>query len=100
MRPTEEQIVAMEKRGWDYDPRGSAFVARGCAESPAILLRVWLWSSRLTSSGWIADYGWSGDTSRVFGPAHPDPIAAAAECEAWLRGVLSGFRFPWLRVEG
>ena len=95
MKPTPEQIAAMEARGWKPDEHG--FGAR--AEVPntqdryALNLRVWRWGPE----GWVADYGWSGVSFSGY-TKHPSPLEAADEAEAWLRGVLGGFRFPWLKV--
>lgn len=95
MSPTPEQIAAMEARGWTWSPEAGSFSARGPAfeESHEVSLRVWWWSGR----NWVADYGWTGYSFSGY-RKHPDPLAAADEAEAWLRGALAGFRFPWLTV--
>lgn len=93
MTPTPEQVAAMEARGWFVRPE---FPLQFTANpSCRIVMRVRPWVGPLER--WIACYGWAGvDLSSH--TQHATPEAAAAEAEAWLRGELSGFCFPWLTV--
>lgn len=97
MQPTAEQIAAMEERGWAWNAGNTAFVAVAVVGYDyRIALRVWWWHDE--EGGWVADYGWTGVSFASYSTRFADPLAAADEAEAWLRGVLSGFRFPWLMV--
>lgn len=90
MSPTPEQIAAMDARGWAWDNRRRAF--RATPPDAPIFATV-----RSLGGGWWATFGGS---AVLGGPSvHPDPLTAADEAESWLRGVLSGFRFPWLEVK-
>lgn len=107
MRPTDEQIAAMEKRGWAWGERTvNGVMPWFYAVVPAdtLCLRV-IWYGGLAYGG----PGWRATQNGIHGlPCrdvvgyrhHVTPEDAADEAESWLRGVLSGFRFPWLRVEG
>jgi len=95
MTATPEQIAALQARGWTHDAEYGDFAARapvGCGDY-ALSLRV-----RLRGEHWESDYGWTGVSFGNFRAKHPTPIEAADAAEAWLRGVLAGFRFPWLVV--
>jgi hypothetical protein len=91
--PTPEQIAAMEARGWTWEHIGGGlhmFKAR--ARPICLVLSVW-WDAN-TMRGWQ----WNSSLAWALTPPKPDPLTAADEAEAWLRGVLSGLRFPWLTV--
>lgn len=95
--PTTEQIVTMKARGWAWDGRRFR-VESGSKGSASGTCPLWA-TVRRYDIGWIATYGatshdWSGDMD-----GHPTPLLAADEAEAWLRVVLAGFAFPWLKVE-
>lgn len=88
MRPTDEQIAAMVARGWK--PNGGAAFIAGVAP-----VQLNVWAGR---HGWYWGSMWV--LYDVEQARDQTPEQAADRAESWLRGVLSGFRFPWLRVEG
>lgn len=93
--PTPEQIAAMEARGWAWNGR------RFRAESaPAGTSGHYVIGATVNHWGdaWRAVYGWTGVGFDKLTP-HDTPLLAADEAEAWLRGVLAGFKFPWLKME-
>ena len=94
MTPTPEQIAAMAERGWTHE--GVRFRASSSQADRNgdyfIRLCVYLYDGH-----WFASYGWTGVGFDGMDP-HPDPLLAADEAEAWLRGVLAGLRFGWLEV--
>lgn len=98
MQPTAEQIAAMEERGWAWD--GRRFAARaGVAGAHSLTFPLHA-TVRHHGDGWLAFYGAASHDWSSLEVSHPDPLAAADEAEAWLRGLLSQLRFPWLRVGG
>ena len=87
----------MKRQGWTYDAGSNTYSARASASKDctyALSIRVFRWSS----GEWVADYGWSGVSFSAYN-RHPTPELAADEAEAWLRGMLAGFSFPWLEVK-
>jgi len=96
MKPTPEQIAAMEARGWTWLPERGRFRAdsANASSGPPYVIGA---SVYVFDGAWIASYGWTGVSFDNMDP-HPTPLEAADEAEAWLRGVLAGFRFPWLVV--
>lgn len=87
MKPTPEQIAAMEARGWKYDPAQNEF--RHVSEGA-------MWFVVSARSAWAV--GFRGRLPSGEGRA-ATPELAADEAESWLKGVLSGLRFPWLGVK-
>ncbi len=95
MKPTPEQIAAMEARGWTWQEHPSApDVTMFRASAPGLGLMLSVWWDVNTGSGWH----WTTNAAIVPNKGKPFPIETADEAEAWLRGVLGGFRFPWLAV--
>ena len=95
--PNAEHLESMAARGWTWDPESRSFRAIGARDrqaSPMISMRVSLWES----GAWVANYGVPGIGYGTF-KRHATPIEAAEEAEAWLREVLTPFRFAWLRIE-
>jgi hypothetical protein len=97
VKPTPEQITAMEARGWTWLPERGRFRADSANASSGPTRYVIGASVYVFDGAWIASYGWTGVSFDGMDP-HPSPLEAADEAEAWLRGVLGGFRFPWLAV--
>lgn len=97
MTPTPEQIAAMEARGWTHLKPAEGDGRHFGIDIPELnlIMRVW-WDVNLgTGWRWDCNHHWHKRTP----PSRPDPLAAADKAEAWLRSVLAGFRFPWLRVD-
>ena len=95
--PNAEHLESMAARGWAWDPESRSFLAIGARDRqdcPILNLRVNEWEPR----GWMAHYGVPGIGYGTF-KRHATPMEAAEEAEAWLREVLTPFRFAWLRVE-
>lgn len=92
--PAPEQIVTMEARGWTWD--GRRFRATGGKPGSSSGTTA-LWATvRAHGDEWVAIYGTATHDWSALDVVHTTPEAAADEAEAWLRGVLAGFRFPWL----
>lgn len=95
MKPTPEQIAAMEARGWTWQEHPSApDVTMFRASAPGLGLMLSVWWDVNTGSGWH----WTTNAAIVPNKGKPSPLEAADEAETWLREVLGGFRFPWLKV--
>lgn len=97
MTPTPEQIAEMEARGWAWHGHGFGFGAFSGRDNNGIAivgLSVIPWGAGY----WAATYGTVGNNYLPYN-RHADPLAAADEAEQWIRGVLAGFRFPWLEVK-
>lgn len=87
----------MTRPGWTYDAESECYSARASASKDctyALSISVFRWNS----GEWVANYGWSGVSFSAYNK-HPTPEAAADEAEAWLRGMLAQFDFPWLEVK-
>lgn len=87
----------MTRQGWTYDAEYDEYSARGPAVpdgSHGISLLV---RRHTHDRQWMADVGWTGCSFATF-QRYPTPELAADEAEAWLRGMLSQFAFPWLEV--
>ena len=95
-QPTTEQIEAITARGWTWED--GAFRVRG-GEGRRGYPIVWLYVRPWADVEWVTGYGVPGiDYSRY--NEHKTPMEAAVEAEAWLRDLLSSFRFPWLALGG
>ena len=94
MKPTPEQIAAMEARGWTHDDGaftcgGGLVAAYDDVKLPAINGTI-RWSG-----AWRASYGTAGRGYDTFRP-HPTPEDAADEAEEWFRHAVRGL--PGLEV--